>query len=94
LDWEWDPRKRALNLRKHGIAFEDAVELFEHPRLEGPDDRRDYGEDRWIAFGEMRGHVIAVVFTWRGETRRIISARKATRLERETYYQTLHAGER
>ncbi len=82
--FEWDPRKRALNLRKHGVAFEDAIELFERPYLEGPDHRQDYGESR--------SQVIALVYTWRAEKRRIISARKATSSEQEAYYRTIYPG--
>ena len=88
---EWDPRKRALNLRKHGVAFEDAIELFERPYLEGPDHRQDYGEARFIVYGEARSHVIALVYTWRGEKRRVISARKATSHEQEAYYRTIYS---
>jgi len=49
LRFEWDPRKRALNLRKHGVAFEDAIELFAQPYLEDPDDRLEYAEPRFVA---------------------------------------------
>jgi uncharacterized protein len=88
LRFEWDPRKRALNLRKHGIAFEDAVEVFAQPHL---DDRPEHGEHRFVAFGEMRGRVIVVVYTKREEKRRIISARKATKDEREAYYRAIYS---
>jgi uncharacterized protein len=91
LRFEWDPRKRALNLRKHGIAFEDAVEIFEQAYLEDLDDRPGYGESRVVAFGEMRGRVIAVVYTRREEKRRIISARKATKDELEAYYRAIYS---
>ena len=91
LKFEWDPRKRALNLRKHGIAFEDAVKVFSGSRLETPDDAQGDGEGRLRAFGEENSRVLVVVFAWRGETRRIISARKATRFEREEYYRALYS---
>jgi uncharacterized DUF497 family protein len=91
LSFEWDPRKRALNLRKHGIAFEDAVELFAQPYLEDLDDRPGYGEPRFVAFGEIRGRVIAVVYTGREEKRRIISARKAAKAEIEAYYEAIYS---
>lgn len=91
MGFEWDPRKRALNLRKHGIAFEDAVEVFAQPHLEDLDDRPEHGEHRFVAFGEMRGRVIAVVYTKREEKRRIISARKATKDEREAYYRAIYS---
>ncbi len=91
MRFEWDPRKRALNLRKHGIAFEDAIELFEQPYLEDPDDRLEYGEPRFVAVGEMRGRVIAVVYASREGKRRIISARKATKDERGAYYRAIYS---
>ena len=53
--------------------------------LERADDRRDYGEPRFLAFGEIEGRVLAIVFTWRGMTRRIISARKANPRERTLF---------
>jgi uncharacterized protein len=91
LGFEWDPRKKALNLRKHGIAFEDAVEVFAQPHLEDLDDRAKYDEPRFVALGEMRGRVIAVVYTRRKEKRRIISARKATKAELEAYYRAIYS---
>ena len=91
MRFEWDPRKRALNLRKHGIALEDAIELFARPYLEDLDDRPEYGERRFVAIGEMRGRVIAVVYTRLEEKRRIISARKATKDELEEYYKAIYS---
>jgi uncharacterized DUF497 family protein len=91
VEFEWDLRKSSLNLRKHGIAFKDVVALFEKPCLEKPDDRHDYGEDRFHVYGELRGRVIVVVYTWRGPKRRILSARRAKKEEREDYYTTIHA---
>lgn len=91
MRYEWDPRKRAVNLRKHGIAFEDAVEIFARPYLENLDDRPEYGEPRFVAFGEMRGRVIAVVYSPGEEKRRIISARKATKYELEAYHRAIYS---
>ncbi len=85
LPFEWDERKRAANLAKHGVDFELAKLVFEGPTLEGPDDRRDYGEPRFGAFGMANGIVLFVVYTWRGRRRRLISARKAGKHEQEAY---------
>ena len=90
MTFEWDARKNARNLRQHGIDFEDAVGIFDRSILEGPDNRGDYGEERLIAYGEVNQQVIAVVYTWRAGSRRIISARKVTRNEREAYYRALY----
>lgn len=82
----WDPEKNEENKRKHHIAFEDAVSVFDGPTLEKHDGRVDYGEDRGIATGLMRGVlVVVVVYTERGEVTRIISARKGKTYEREEY---------
>jgi uncharacterized DUF497 family protein len=91
VEFEWDLRKSSLNLRKHGIALEDAVALFNHPYLERPDDRHDYGEERWIVTGQVAGDVIVVNYVWRGERRRIISAREAQKTEREAYYSAVYS---
>ena len=87
--FEWDARKNAANRRNHGIDFADAARLFNGPIAEAPDDRDDQ-EVRMIAFGELGPRVIAAVYTWRGETRRIISARRATSNESQAYYQALY----
>ncbi len=86
MDVEWDERKRRANIAKHGIDFVDAARVFGGPVIETEDRRRDYGERRLRALGEFQGRVIYVVYTWRRERRRIISARRASRDERETYY--------
>ncbi len=83
--FEWDAAKNAANLAKHGIDFEDAIGIFDGPVLERPDDRRDYGEPRIIAFGAVEDRELAVVYTIRGTHRRIISARRAHRHERKAY---------
>jgi uncharacterized protein len=85
--YEWDARKAAINLDKHEVDFEHAARIFAGPVLERPDRRRRYGEARLIAFGEVGGEVLAVVYTRRGANRRIISARKARRDERQAYRQ-------
>ena len=82
---EWDERKRAANLAKHGVDFELAKLIFEGPTLEGPDDRHNYGERRFGAFGMAKGIVLFVVYTWRGGQRRLISARKAGKHEQKIY---------
>jgi uncharacterized DUF497 family protein len=90
LEFEWDRAKETSNLRKHGITFKDAVAVFGRPYMERLDDRRDYGEERFVVYGEAHNTVIVLVYTWRGSVRRIISARKATKAERETYYAAIY----
>jgi uncharacterized DUF497 family protein len=90
--FEWDERRRTANLTKHGIDFERAKLIFDGPTLEGPDDRQKYGEQRIGAYGVAEGEVLFIVYTWRGSSRRLISARKAGTDERETYSARVAAG--
>ncbi len=85
MAFEWDAAKNAANIAGHGIDFEDAIRIFDGPMLEKADARRDYGEVRIIAFGVVDGRELAVVYTMRGERRRIISARRAHSRERKAY---------
>lgn len=86
MRYTWDPAKNAANIRKHGVAFEDAQRVFEGEFLGWPDERHDYGEARWIAIGLSGGEETVVVYTEEREERRLISARRATRKERELYW--------
>lgn len=73
---EWDERKRRRNLEDHGVDFRDAALIFLEPVLEAVDDRNDYGETRIRALGHVVDDYFLVVYTWRGKSRRIISAWK------------------
>lgn len=83
----WDKKKNDANIRKHGVDFSDVPAIFERPIIRNIDIRHDYGEERWIAIGLLKFHLIAVVvYVEKTEdTIRIISARKANKHE-ETYY--------
>jgi hypothetical protein len=70
---EWDENKNRLNIQKHGISFREAALIFQGPTLEKVDDRRDYGEERIIALGVANRRILSVVYTMRGNNRRIIS---------------------
>lgn len=86
LKFEWDDEKAAINLKKHKIAFEDAIYVFQDDnRIEFFDAEHSDVEDRYVAIG-MVGTVLFVVFTERKDVTRIISARKANSLERRYYY--------
>ncbi len=86
LEFEWDEQKRLSNLQKHGIDFIRACQIFDSFTVEFEDNRYDYGEDRFIAIGETQGLILTVVFTYRGDTIRLISARPANKYERNLYY--------
>ena len=84
--FEWDEKKNRQNIKKHGLDFADAEELFGDTLLFWPDVRDDYGEGRWIGIGRIRGRTAVVAFTERGpETIRIISLRKANSRESKRY---------
>ena len=83
---EFNPDKAQANLNKHGVSFDDAMLMFFDPdRLDEPDGRKDYGEERRIVIGEIDGRVFVVVYTLRGEVIRLISARKSNEREQRKY---------
>jgi hypothetical protein len=84
-EFEWDRRKEAQNIRERGFDFIIGSLIWHGPVYERVDARQDYGEVRFVAFGDVEGDVLAVVYTWRGMKRRIISVRKADRRERRLY---------
>jgi uncharacterized DUF497 family protein len=85
MKYQWDKYKAASNLQKHGIEFADAVAVFSDDlAITIPDNRFD--EDRFVSIGmDAFGRILVVVFTWRGEDIRLISARLAERHERKQY---------
>jgi uncharacterized DUF497 family protein len=91
MHFEWDERKRRANLAKHGVDFAALDQMFRADLVEEDDTRRDYGERRIKAIGEANGIIVSVVYTWRGERRRLISARKARADERKEYEAKLAA---
>jgi uncharacterized DUF497 family protein len=88
--FEWDEAKNIANIRKHGIDFQDAVDIFSHPVLTAVDERFLYDEERWVAIGLVRQIIGVVAYTERcGDVIRIISARKATKREVRLYEQNI-----
>jgi len=86
LVFEWDAGKNDLNFAKHGVDFELAALIFDGPVVEALDDRRDYGEQRWIGYGMVDADVYRVVFTRREQNViRIISAHKAGHRARQRW---------
>jgi uncharacterized DUF497 family protein len=84
-DAEWDPRKAASNLKKHRLDFADAATvLYDESALTIRDDYEE--EERFVTIGiDVLGRVLVVVYTWRGDQPRLISARQATAQERRQY---------
>lgn len=87
LQFEWDARKAKTNQAKHGVSFEEAVTVFGDPLAQIFDDtEHSEGERREIIIGHSdRRNLLLVSFVEADETVRLISARKATRTERENY---------
>ncbi len=89
MSYEWDERKRQSNIRKHGIDFIDVPGIFDGDVVVLPDERFDYGENRFIGIGILKSQIIVVAYTERTENIRIISARKATKNEQIYYFQQI-----
>lgn len=87
MEFEWDEGKRQSNRKKHGIDFAKASKIFRKETLDF-EDTRDYNEQRYLAIGETEGSIITVVYTYRNDKIRIISARKASKNEKRIYYQS------
>lgn len=90
--FEWDNRKNASNREKHGISFETAQLVFNDPYQLSIQDRYVEGEERWQTIGEINGIAIVIVaHTFRErdgeEVIRVISARQATKQEKQRYEQ-------
>jgi uncharacterized DUF497 family protein len=85
MSLEWDEAKRRRNLREHGVDFIDVFPLFDCDAIERIDNRFDYGETRIRCLGEIDSRVYVVIYTWRRDNRRIISARKANAREQREY---------
>ena len=85
MAYQWDKTKAQVNRRKHGVSFADAVAVFEDDwAITIADDYPD--EERFATIGrDILGRILIVVYTWRGDDIRVISARKATRSEKEQY---------
>ena len=85
--FQWDEPKNQENVRKHGISFEEARQIFEGPVFNAVDERFDYGETREISMGFLGDMVVLnVAHTDRDGVTRIISARRATKKERTLFY--------
>ncbi len=86
MQFEWDPAKGETNLLKHGITFDVATAVFRDPdRVDDVDDRFDYGELRRKVIGLTDDGLLAVIYTMRGPSCRIISARVANENERKRH---------
>ena len=91
IHFEWDQAKAISNLRKHGVSFEEASEVFRDPLAITLYDRKhSHEEERWITLGQVGGRrIVVAIHTWKESENtilvRIISARQATAHEAKTY---------
>lgn len=87
MEFEWDEAKRLINLEKHGIDFRRAMQIWQRSVIDPYEDRVSDNEIRHIALGMIGddASVIAVIYTLRHGKKRIISARRARRNERQAY---------
>jgi len=89
----YDPAKRRQTLRERGLDFADAVRVFGGYTLQLEDTRRDYGERRFVTVGRLRGRLVVIVWTPRGDARHIISMRKGNSREEARFAQRIEEGE-
>lgn len=82
-DFDWDEKKNELNRVKHGIDFDDAIEIFYGPIILRRSERNN--EERWLAVGKSHDRIMSVIFTYRAGLIRIISARHPRRNEERAY---------
>ena len=86
MGFRWSERKRAINLRDHGLDFVDAPRVFEGGTYTFEDDRFAYGEQRFVTLGLLAGVPVSIVHTENEHEIRVISFRKATSREAEIYF--------
>jgi uncharacterized DUF497 family protein len=87
-EFEWDDKRAAENLTRHGVSFEAARLAFDDPFSVSREDRRKtYGEDRYSLLGVVEGRLVHVSYTFRGDLVRIVSARGAEPYEQRLYHE-------
>ena len=88
----FDQSKRDRTLQQRGLDFADAYAVFAGATIDFEDGRRDYGELRMICVGALRGRMVVVAWTPRGEDRHVFSMRKANEREQKKFGQRLFQG--
>ena len=86
MDFKWDESKNKTNIDERDLDFADAWQIFDAPMLVKIDNRKDYGEERFVGIGFLKNLVVVIVFTEPNEqTIRVVSLRKALKYEREQF---------
>ncbi len=91
-NYEWDSNKNEANKKKHSLSFEAAIQIFKGIIIESPS-KSEHSEKRIIAIGRLEGKEIVVIYANRGRRKRVISARRARKNERDTYRQICQENE-
>jgi uncharacterized protein len=89
VEFAWSEAKRAANIKVHGLDFVDAPRVFEGVTYTFEDDRFSYGEQRFVTLGLLAGVPVSVVHTESEHEIRVISFRKATKLEAQIYFDAI-----
>ena len=85
MEFEFDPAKRNATLQIRGLDMARAPNVFAGATLTVEDNRKDYGEPRYITIGFLANRMVILAWTQRGKVRRIISMRKANEREQAVY---------
>ena len=85
MEISYDSAKRAHTLAERGLDFDDARRVFEGAIVNYVDDRKYYGEVRWISVGYLDARLLMIVWTQRGDARHVISMRKANDREQKKF---------
>lgn len=86
MEIEYDNNKREKTLNQRGLDFNHSEQVFNGPHIDIPDTRVNYDEERVITFGFIDNSEVVIVWTQRGDKRRIISMRKANEHEKKAFY--------
>ena len=89
MQFTWHEPKRQANLKKHGMDFADAAQVFAGPTFTFEDDREDYGEQRWVTLGLLGEKVVVIVHTETEDEIRVISMREADKDEQLLFFTNL-----
>ena len=89
MRFTWHEDKRRQTLTKRGLDFADAEKVFDGPTFTFEDDRRDYGEQRWVTLGFLREKVVVIVHTETENEIRVISVREAEANEQILFFTNL-----
>lgn len=89
MRFTWDENKRQSNLKKHGFDFRDAESVFAGEIITVEDTRYEYGEERFATLGSLYGCIVLIIHTETVDVIRLISMRKATKYEEQSYYKQL-----